>query len=87
VLGLTGGFTDGRSIGIALDGGADLVGIGTAALLHPDLPRQIIADPSFRARSLPVTAGYLAARGVSPPFLLYLARLPGFVDTAIPVAA
>jgi 2,4-dienoyl-CoA reductase-like NADH-dependent reductase (Old Yellow Enzyme family) len=87
VLGLTGGFSSARAIEAALDGGADLVGIGTAAVLHPDLPRRWRADPAFPARTLPVPAAYLAERGVSPPFLAYLSRWPGFIADANRAAA
>ncbi|WP_167737358.1 oxidoreductase [Sphingomonas parva] len=87
VLGLTGGFSSARSIEAALESGADLVGIGTAAVLHPDLPKQLLAHPGFRSRTLPATADYLAERGVSPPFLDYLADWPGFVTEADRAAA
>lgn len=87
VLGVTGGFSDAQSIEAALNGGADLVGIGTAALLHPDLPKQLIADSAFRTNRLPVTADHLAKRGVTAPFLNYLTTLPGFVTEARRAAA
>lgn len=86
-LGITGGFSDARSIAVALDNGADLVGIGTAGVLHPDFPKQLLADPSFRPKSLPVPADYLIERGVSSPFLRYLAGLPGFVANPDRIAA
>jgi 2,4-dienoyl-CoA reductase-like NADH-dependent reductase (Old Yellow Enzyme family) len=79
LLGVTGGFADAQSIGSALSNGADLVGIGTAAVLHADLPRRLLATPTFRARPLPVTPDDLARQGVSAPFLDYLSGLPGFV--------
>lgn len=79
LLGLTGGFSSGDDIERGLDQGADLIGIGTAAVLHADLPKQFIADGRFRCQPLPATAGHLGGQGVSPPFLDYLRRLPGFV--------
>lgn len=87
ILGISGGFSDARSIAAALDNGADLVGIGTAAIIHPDLPKQLLAEPSFRARPLPLSADYLAEQGVSPPFLDYLSNLPGFVASPDRAAA
>lgn len=79
---VTGGFSSAADMEAALLAGADLVGVGTAAILHHDLPRRLLADPRWRAAPLPVTAEHLVAEGVGPAFLSYLTAWPGFVAPA-----
>jgi 2,4-dienoyl-CoA reductase-like NADH-dependent reductase (Old Yellow Enzyme family) len=79
LLGLTGGFASGSDIQRGFDEGADLIGIGTAAILHPDFPKQLLGNSQFAAGTLPVSPEYLRHQGVTAPFLDYLRKLPSFV--------
>ncbi len=54
------------------DRGADVVSIGRAAILNPDWPTQVRADPGFAPKRPPVPAAELAAADVSPVFVDYL---------------
>lgn len=63
----------------ALDAGADFVLIGRGAILHHDWAARAIADPSFEARPTPVTREALAAEGLGPAFIDYMATWKGFV--------
>lgn len=59
--------------------GADFVLIGRGAILHHDFAARALADPAFAARPLPVTRADLAAEGLSPDFIAYMATWKGFV--------
>jgi 2,4-dienoyl-CoA reductase-like NADH-dependent reductase (Old Yellow Enzyme family) len=63
----------------ALDAGLDFVIIGRGAILHHDFPKKAIADPQFAASALPVSREYLAAEGLGPAFVDYMASWEGFV--------
>lgn len=56
-----------------LDHGADVAVLGRIAILHHDYPQRLAADPRFEPRTAPVPRDVLAAEGVSPPFIDYLA--------------
>ena len=62
-----------------LDAGVDFVGIGKAGILHHDFPKQVLANENFTATSIPVSPKYLANEGLSPTFIKYMRRWPGFV--------
>lgn len=53
--------------------GADVVAVGTGAILHHDFADRALADASFRARSQPVSRDVLRGQLVGPPFMDYLA--------------
>lgn len=61
-----------------LQQGADLVGVGRAAIGNPDWARQI-ADPAWEPLRPPFTAEHLRSVEVSPAFLGYLQRFPGLM--------
>lgn len=63
----------------ALAAGIDWIMLGRAAILHHDFPRRYLDDPNFQPSSLPVTRDYLAAEGLSPKFVDYMAGWKGFV--------
>ena len=56
-----------------LERGADVVTVGTGAILHHDFASRALADPDFRARPRPVPRAELRAEHVGPVFLDYLA--------------
>jgi len=66
----------------ALEAGADFVLIGRGAILHRNWAGQALADPGFEARPLPVTRETLAAEGLGPAFIDYMAGWKGFVAEA-----
>lgn len=63
-----------------LSAGADIVTIGRAAILHHDFPEQCRNDPNFVPVTLPVSAAYLAAEGLSDKFIDYMKSWDGFVS-------
>lgn len=68
-----------RDAARCLEAGADVVVVGRAAILHHDFPRQVEADPGFKAVALPVTAEHLCREGAGPAFVRYLRNWQGFV--------
>jgi 2,4-dienoyl-CoA reductase-like NADH-dependent reductase (Old Yellow Enzyme family) len=63
----------------AMERGADLISLGRAAVLNPDWPDEAKAGTSYEPRRPPMAADELVARAVSPKFVEYLRRWPGFV--------
>jgi 2,4-dienoyl-CoA reductase-like NADH-dependent reductase (Old Yellow Enzyme family) len=78
-IGVTGGFASRPTIEGAIAAGADFVGLATAAILHHDAPRHLLADPDWQPVALPVAADHLVTQGVTAPFFDYLATIPGFL--------
>ena len=62
-----------------LEHGADFAIIGRGAVLHHDFPQQVLANPHFEAKTLPVTSDYLRAEGLGPAFIGYMRTWKGFV--------
>ena len=54
--------------------------LGRAAILHHDFPQRYEANPQFETVALPVTRNYLKDEGLSPSFIEYMDRWPGFVS-------
>lgn len=79
-LGVAGKIMDGAKVQACLDAGADFVLIGRGAILHHDFARRVIADPAFAATPTPVTRAHLAAEGLGPAFIDYMASWKGFVE-------
>ena len=79
-LGVAGKIGSGLIIQQMLDQGADFVSIGRAGVLHHNFAELVLADPSFEQHSLPVSRDYLAKEGLSPQFVEYMSRWPGFVE-------
>jgi len=63
----------------ALAAGVDWIMLGRAAILHHDFPARYAQNPRFTPAELPVSRDYLAAEGLSPVFVDYMAGWPGFV--------
>ncbi|CAJ1587444.1 NADH:flavin oxidoreductase [[Mycobacterium] wendilense] len=72
-VGVAGKITDAASARRCLEGGADFVLIGKAAIVHHDFARSALRDPDYRAAALPVRRDHLEAESVGPRFLNYLA--------------
>lgn len=62
-----------------LAAGVDFVMLGRAAIVDADYPRRLSDEPDFVPTPMPASADHLAAQGVSPAFLRYLAG--SFPDT------
>ena len=78
-LAVAGHLYSGIEIQRALDLGADIAVIGKAAITNHDLPLLLERDPSAAMRELPVDRATLAAEGLGPAFLDYMANWRGFV--------
>lgn len=72
-LGVTGRVLSAADARWCLEKGADLVTVGTGAILHHDFAAQAIADAGFVVRERPVPRETLRAEHVGPAFLEYLA--------------
>lgn len=61
-----------------IEHGADIVGLGRAAIINPRWPIDA-AEPGWQPIRPPLTAEALAATGVGPAFVAYLRRFRGLV--------
>ena len=78
-LAVAGHLYSGSDVQRALDLGADIVAIGRAAITNHDFPLLMQADPMVAMRELPVPREVLAAEGLGPTFVEYMANWKGFV--------
>lgn len=78
-LGVAGKVARPADAGACLDAGVDFVLLGRAAILHHDFPTRTAQDAAFEPLTLPVTRDHLAAEGLSPVFVDYMSKWPGFV--------
>jgi 2,4-dienoyl-CoA reductase-like NADH-dependent reductase (Old Yellow Enzyme family) len=78
-LAAAGHLYSGSDVQRALDLGADIVAIGRAAITNHDFPLLVQADPTAAMRERPVARQVLAAEGLGPAFLDYMATWKGFV--------
>ncbi|HRB05349.1 MAG TPA: NADH:flavin oxidoreductase [Ilumatobacteraceae bacterium] len=79
-LGVAGKIHDPADIQRVLDTGVDIAVLGRVAILHHDYPQLLQRDPNFVPRRPPAKPDVLAAEGVSPRFVEYLAAsFKGFV--------
>jgi 2,4-dienoyl-CoA reductase-like NADH-dependent reductase (Old Yellow Enzyme family) len=72
-LGYAGKILSAADVDWCLERGADFVTIGTAAILHHDFARKVLADPAFVSVPQPVSRAHLEAESVGPAFVDYLA--------------
>ncbi|MGI9526576.1 MAG: NADH:flavin oxidoreductase [Weeksellaceae bacterium] len=63
-----------------LDAGADIVSIGTAAILHHDFPKQVINNFNFTPIETPVSIQHLINEGLSSKFIQYLKKWPNLIE-------
>ena len=73
-----GGIWSGADARRALKEGLDVVGLGRAAIAHPDWPQRV-DEPGWQPAHPPYTRAFLASGGASEPLLDYLARRPGMI--------
>ncbi len=73
LLGVAGRVLSAADAAWCLDQGADVVTVGTGAILHHDFARRAVQDPDFRVRSRPVPRQVLRDEHVGPAFIDYLA--------------
>jgi 2,4-dienoyl-CoA reductase-like NADH-dependent reductase (Old Yellow Enzyme family) len=78
-LGAAGKLYSAEACEQAIDSGLDFVLVGRAAVIHADFPRQALANADFEMHTLPVTREHLAAQGLGPKFIDYMATWDGFV--------
>jgi 2,4-dienoyl-CoA reductase-like NADH-dependent reductase (Old Yellow Enzyme family) len=79
-LTVAGQIRTGEDVQKILDSGVDFVTIGRSGILHHDFPEKVLADPSFKPASTPVSENYLKAQGLSADFIEYMLRWPDFVE-------
>ncbi len=79
-LTVAGNIRSARDAERVLAGGADIVTVGRAAILHHDFPQRCRNNPDFVPTALPVTAAYLEAEGLSGKFIDYMKSWAGFVS-------
>ena len=72
-LGVAGKILSAADARWCLEHGADFVTVGTAAIIHHDLPHLVAADGEFVSEQQPFTRERLAAESVGPAFVDYLA--------------
>ncbi len=79
-LGVAGKIHDPSDVQRVLDHDVDVAVLGRVAILHHDYPRHL-GEPGFVPRRPPVDRGVLAAEGLSPAFIEYMAgNFTGFVS-------
>ncbi len=80
-LGVAGKIHDPADVQRVLDAGVDVAVLGRVAILHHDYPQLLQRDQGFVPRRPPAHPDVLAAEGVSPQFVAYLAgSFKGFVE-------
>lgn len=72
-LGVAGKILSAADADWCLEHGADFVTVGTAAIIHHDVPRLVEADPGWVSTPQPVTREHLRAESVGERFIDYLA--------------
>ncbi|RAK84722.1 NADH:flavin oxidoreductase/NADH oxidase [Aspergillus costaricaensis CBS 115574] len=78
-VGASGHVMTARQAAEVLDAGCDFVMIGKAAILDPELPKNVEKNEEYVAPKLPVTAEYLRSSGLSERFVDYMRTWEGFV--------
>lgn len=71
-LGVAGRVLSAADAQWCLDRGADFVTVGRGGIVNHDFAALALADPGFRARTLPVSVETLRAERVGPAFIDYL---------------
>ncbi len=66
-------------INTCMDAGIDFVALGRAAILHHDLPNQMMQNGTFTPIALPAPRAHLKKEGLGPKFLDYMSTWAGFV--------
>lgn len=70
----------GADVRRALDAGLDLAIVGRAAITNHNFPHQVLKNPDFAMRTLPVSVELLHREGLSDPFVNYMRGWKGFVS-------
>lgn len=78
-LTVAGKISSGKDVHDIINSEVDIVTIGRSAILHHDFPNQVMRNSDFKPIKLPVSLEYLKNEGLSPTFIDYMDRWPGFV--------
>lgn len=78
-LTVAGKIMNSDDIQTCMDAGIDFVALGRAAILHHDLPKQMLKAGTFTPIELPASRAHLTKEGLGPKFLDYMATWKGFV--------
>jgi 2,4-dienoyl-CoA reductase-like NADH-dependent reductase (Old Yellow Enzyme family) len=79
-LAVAGKIYSGEDAQRALDGGADIVAVGRAAITDHDFPNKIRHNASASMRELPVSRATLREERLSEGFIDYMSAWAGFVE-------
>jgi 2,4-dienoyl-CoA reductase-like NADH-dependent reductase (Old Yellow Enzyme family) len=79
-LTVAGKIKDGKDSNAILQSNVDFVTIGKSGILHHDFPKLVLENPNFTPTETPVSTAYLANEGLSPVFIDYMGKWPGFVE-------
>ena len=79
-LAVAGKIYTGDDVQRALDGGADIVAIGRAAITDHDFPNKLRHNASAAMRELPVSRATLREERLSEGFIDYMSAWAGFVE-------
>jgi len=79
-LAVAGKIYAGDDVQRALDGGADIVAIGRAAITDHDFPNKLRHNTSAKMRELPVSRATLREERLSEGFIDYMSAWAGFVE-------
>lgn len=77
---VAGKIRNGEDVQYILNKNVDFVSIGRSGILHHDFPQRVMDNPKFKAIDTPVSKSYLAKEGLSPVFIEYMEKWPGFVE-------
>ena len=80
LLTVAGNIRSGEDVLKIINAGVDFVAIGRAAIVNHNFPSQVINNPDFIPKSLPVSKDHLRKEGVSEKFINYLGFFKGFVE-------
>tara|TARA_B110000967_G_C18827605_1_gene532234 strand:+ start:114 stop:1196 length:1083 start_codon:yes stop_codon:yes gene_type:complete len=79
-LTVAGKIKSGKDSDAILQSNVDFVTIGKSGILHHDFPKRVLENPNFTPTDTPVSPAYLANEGLSPVFIDYMGKWPGFVE-------
>lgn len=79
-LTVAGKIRSGKDAAAILQADVDFITFGRSGILHHDFPKLVMNNPNFTPTETPVSAAYLANEGLSPVFIDYMGKWPGFVE-------
>lgn len=78
---VAGKINSGEDVQKILNTTVDFVSIGKSGILHHDFPKLVMDDPNFEPTPTPVSIDHLKQEGLGDPFVTYMKRWEGFVQS------